>query len=137
MAQQVHKPLISLISDGKFHSGTELAAGLGLSRSAVWKHLQGLTALGLDVKAVPGKGYRLGRPLHLLSKTEILANLAPPSASRLAVLDIHDTIASTNAHLMERGLQSAASGHICLAEYQSAGRGRRGRRWISPFGHNV
>lgn len=135
--QRVPKSLIALIADGEFHSGTDLAGFLGVSRSAVWKHLQGLNALGLDVHAVPGKGYRLDRPIQLLSKDEIWADLEPSVVSMIHTLDIQDSTASTNADLMELGALGAPPGHVLLAEHQTAGRGRRGRQWVSPFGNNI
>ncbi|RWG64170.1 HTH domain-containing protein, partial [Mesorhizobium sp.] len=64
--------LLKLLKDGRFHSGQALGAGLGISRSAVWKQLQHLEAeLGLSVHKVRGKGYRLAKPLLLLDAAEI------------------------------------------------------------------
>ena len=60
------KKILTLLADGEFHSGTELADALGISRSAVWKQLNGLAELGLQHSAVSGKGYRLDNPLELL-----------------------------------------------------------------------
>ncbi|TAL39605.1 MAG: HTH domain-containing protein, partial [Methylovulum sp.] len=69
------KKILSLLADGQFHSGTELAHALGISRSAVWKHVNALTGLGLQYSAVSGKGYRLDNPLELLSASKINACL--------------------------------------------------------------
>jgi BirA family biotin operon repressor/biotin-[acetyl-CoA-carboxylase] ligase len=129
--------LLSLLADGKFHSGTELAAALAISRSAVWKHLQALSELGIDLMAVSGKGYKLAQPLKLLERWQIESHLHESAAKLLQDIEVHDVIASTNSYLLERAHQNAMCGLVCLAEYQSAGKGRRGKTWISPFGHNI
>ncbi len=129
--------ILKILGDGRFHSGATLGARLGASRTAVWKHLHALSAWGLDVYAVPGKGYRLAQPLELLTREGVLPAVAPAAHALLADLEVHPHIDSTNSHLMRRAAAGLASGHACLAEYQSAGRGRRGRHWISPFGSNI
>lgn len=131
------KQTLRLLADGEFHSGTEIARMLGLSRSAIWKHLNYFNELGITHAAVSGKGYRLHRPLELLCENQIRAALTPQAQAMIAALDIHDHIHSTNTHLSSLARQQASSGSICLAEYQSAGRGRRGRQWVSPYGHNI
>lgn len=133
------KQLLTLLADGQFHSGTELARVLAVSRTAVWKHLQSLAELGVKVSAVSGKGYKLQRPLHLLDRREIDAYLDERAGSLISQVDVFPTIASTNAYLAEIGHRNGmqASGRVCLAEYQTSGKGRRGRTWVSPFGHNI
>lgn len=131
------KTLLNLLSDGGFHSGTQLAQGLGLSRTAVWGMIHDLHSLGLEVDAVSGKGYRLRQPLDLLDEAAILAALSEPARTRLAGLEIHDQLDSTNTYLMRQAASGHASGRACLAEFQSAGRGRIGRNWLSPFAGNI
>lgn len=131
------KHLLQLLADGRFHSGTELAQALSVSRSAVWKQLQSLDALGLELIAVSGKGYRLQQPLQLLDPQQINAQLTHAAKALLTQLEIHPIIDSTNAYLTNLAQQSATTGQVCLAEYQTAGKGRRGRSWVSPFGHNI
>jgi len=128
---------MQLLADGQFHSGTELATALQISRSSVWKSLQALIELGLEVIAISGKGYKLPRPLQLLDKALIEAQLSPASEALLDDLEIHPLIISTNSHLLDAAARNAGSGRVCLAEYQSGGKGRRGKQWISPFGANV
>lgn len=130
------KALIGLLADRRFHSGTELAGLLDISRAAVWKHLRRLEALGLELLAVPGRGYRLLSPVEWLSETSIRADLQPSAAEWLGAMEIHDELDSTNSHLL-RQAGHAARGSVCLAEHQRAGRGRIGRNWISPFGANL
>ncbi|MDD4914843.1 MAG: bifunctional biotin--[acetyl-CoA-carboxylase] ligase/biotin operon repressor BirA [Methylococcales bacterium] len=131
------KRLLILLADGKFHSGTELAAALGVSRSAIWKQLQALNELDAELIAVSGKGYKLPRAMQMLDAAAIVGRLSQPARQWLAGLEIHDVIASTSGYLQERAAAGAASGLVCAAEYQTAGKGRRGRAWVSPFGHNL
>ena len=131
------KQILMLLSDGEFHSGTELAVALGVSRSAICKQLKGLTELGLQHAAVSGKGYRLDKPLDLLAHDAISAQLSESHKTLLATLEIHDTLNSTNSYLVERSQQQAPSGLVCFAEHQTAGKGRRGRHWVSPYGSNI
>ena len=63
--------ILKALGDGRFHSGAQLGRDLGISRTAVWKHLQALGELGLDIFAVTGKGYRLAQPLELLNREAI------------------------------------------------------------------
>lgn len=129
--------LIDLLSDGLFHSGTVLGHALGVSRSAVWKQIQALTGRGFEVYAVPGRGYRLAHSVEPLEAVAICAALSQPAQRLLTKLEILDATDSTNLYLMRAAASGAASGHACLAEQQHAGRGRHGRRWVSPPGGNI
>lgn len=122
--------LVALLADGEFHSGEQLGEALGMSRAAVNKHIQTLKSWGLDVYTVTGKGYSLPAPIQLLNEEAILAHLHQPDLAVIPVID------STNQHLLER-MDQLNSGYACIAEYQQAGRGRRGRKWFSPFGANL
>lgn len=128
---------LRLLSDGGFHSGVELGNALGVTRTAVWKHVRALGELGLDIYAVPGKGYRLAQAIELLDRDAIDAAMATDGRSLLGGLEIHRTIDSTNSYLMKQAGTGLRSGHACLAEHQDAGRGRRGRPWISPYAANL
>lgn len=122
--------LISILSDGEFHSGEHLGETLGMSRAAINKHIQTLRDWGVDVFTVPGKGYSLPEPIQLLDESFIRNNITEGSVTVLPVID------STNQYLLER-IGTLQTGDACVAEYQQAGRGRRGRKWFSPFGANL
>lgn len=129
--------MLSMLSDGRFHSGQALAEALGVSRTAVWKQLRKLAEFGLAVQSVPGRGYRLGSALELLCEAKITQSLDAETRRRLQSLEILPQTASTNDHLKGWLHAADAQGAVCLAEHQSQGRGRRGRAWQSPFGKNL
>jgi BirA family biotin operon repressor/biotin-[acetyl-CoA-carboxylase] ligase len=125
--------VLQVLADGNFHSGEVLAHELGVTRAAVWKKVRKLEKLGLSVFRVPGRGYRLAVPLDLLKAEDILTQLSPKTRGKLRDLTVLDVVDSTNTWLMQRPGEPA----VCLAEFQSAGRGRRGRAWVSPYGANL
>ncbi|XVO86933.1 bifunctional biotin--[acetyl-CoA-carboxylase] ligase/biotin operon repressor BirA [Pseudomonas palleroniana] len=126
--------LLELLKDGRFHSGEALGAALGVSRSAVWKQLQHLEAeLNLPIHKVRGRGYQLASPLAFLNAEEIAAN----SGSRVWPVYISDSVDSTNAEALRLVDAGCAAPFLVLAEQQTAGRGRRGRKWVSPYAQNL
>ena len=129
--------LLNLLSDGEFHSGEALGAALGVSRMAVWKHLKALRELGVGFEVVRGKGYRLPASVELLDGVKISSALHPSGASQIDSVHVFPELDSTNNWLQEQCLGDAPSGTVCLAEMQHAGRGRRGRAWVSPFAANL
>ncbi|MDX1805087.1 MAG: biotin--[acetyl-CoA-carboxylase] ligase [Alcanivorax sp.] len=122
--------LIRHLADGAFCSGSQLGELLGVSRAAVWKRMQRLTELGLAVESVKGRGYRLAHPLRLLDPGSLSAALAGR-----ADLHYHCATGSTNADAL--ALEGGGKPQLVVAEYQYAGRGRRGRQWQSPFAANL
>lgn len=113
-------------------SGEALAAGLGRSRAAVWKHINRLKALGYAIEGSPRRGYRLlGVPDKLLP-----AEITQGLQTRYLQGPIHhfETLPSTNDLAKELGSQNAPEGTLVVAESQSRGRGRLGREWDSPPG---
>jgi len=134
---QLRGQLLNCLSDGEFHSGEALGAHLGVSRMAVWKHLNALRELGIGLETVRGKGYRLPVSCELLERERILANASPESRALLGPVEVLLETGSTNSRLREQALNGASSGSVCLAELQRHGRGRHGRRWVSPFAANL
>lgn len=125
--------LLRLLADGRLHSGEELGAALAISRAAVWKQLQQCDAWGLGLEALRGQGYRLAMPLDLLDADAIRGALPQWSAGRLRHLEVHETLDSTSDRLLAINDLPPGRFDACLAEFQRAGRGRHGRRWLAPF----
>lgn len=118
---------------GEFISGQALADALGVSRSAVWKAVGQLTARGFGVEAVTNRGYRLTHTPDVISAERITACLKN-RALRVVYLP---SVTSTNAVLREMAEQDAPAGTLVVASHQTAGRGRRGRSFLSPAGTGV
>ncbi len=135
MAKAIREHLIRALATGEFVSGQDLGDQLDISRTAISKHIKALVEMGLDIFSVTGKGYKLSQPLSLLSKDEIICLM--PSNGSIPEIEVHSLIDSTNSYLLRRLPNQLSQGQVCLAEFQSAGRGRRGRQWISPFGSQI
>ena len=130
--------LIRLMADGGFYSGEKLAASFGITRAAIWKRIQRIDSrFKLRIDRVPGRGYRLSRPLVLLDRKQIIAAMAPPQFSALDTLHMLPTVDSTSDHIARHPVPAPGKCIACLAEQQTAGRGRRGRNWVSVFGENI
>ncbi|ODN43243.1 bifunctional biotin--[acetyl-CoA-carboxylase] ligase/biotin operon repressor BirA [Piscirickettsia litoralis] len=119
--------ILELVADGKFHSGEDLGAVLGVSRAAVWKQLKQLKELGLNIESVPGRGYRLIKPLNLLNAKKMTEQLSVQARSELASVQVLSVTDSTNNVLLKQVQQGNKQPQACFAELQTAGRGRRGR----------
>lgn len=121
------------MADGKFHSGEEVARALGRSRATLNEALKRAPELGVEVFSVPGKGYRLAAPIQFLDAAALERALA---GTRIAV-EVLDETDSTSTQLLARAAAGAASGTCLAAEWQSAGRGRRGRTWVAALGGSL
>jgi BirA family biotin operon repressor/biotin-[acetyl-CoA-carboxylase] ligase len=134
----VERPLIARVfaelSDGQFHSGEDLAQALGVSRSAVWKAVKSLRDLGATLHAVRNRGYRLAKSSEPLAAERILEKLSEAVRKRVRSLEVAWTVGSTNTELLSRANPPNGTSEVMLAEYQTAGRGRRGRAWLAPPG---
>jgi len=126
------RELLALLGQGAPVSGAELAARLGLTRAAVWKQVEYLRQHGLPVEARRGAGYRLPWPVELLDADWLHAHSRPQPAR----LEVHWSLDSTSSECQRRAA-ALPDGSVVLAEMQQAGRGRRGRDWLSPPGLNV
>lgn len=130
--------LIELLADGHFRSGQWLGERLGISRAAVWKHIKALTQIGLDVHAVRGQGYRLAEAFQPLNAELIGVQMPSGVQARIPSLDVCREVDSTSDYLKRQSRSlGERQANVCVAEWQSAGRGRRGRRWVSPYGANL
>lgn len=127
--------LIQLLADGQFHSGQVLGDALGVSRMTIHKHINKLEELGIEVFRVYRKGYALAQPLQLISISEMREFVQFPITN----IQMHHITGSTNDDMKQALLQGQEfeQGDCVLAEMQTAGRGRRGKPWQSPFGSNI
>jgi BirA family biotin operon repressor/biotin-[acetyl-CoA-carboxylase] ligase len=131
------RALLWQLQDGELHSGQQLASELGITRAAIWKMVGELRGAGIEVQSVDRKGYRLPRPVEMLDATRILA-AAKRSGVELAVEpEVVFEIESTNVCLQESPPPPVDRPRLLIAEIQRAGRGRRGREWVAPFGSGV
>ena len=122
--------ILEILSDGAYHDGTSLGETLQISRAAVWKNIQKLQATyNINVNSIKNKGYALREPFIPLNK-DLLQSMLPPTTK----LYVFESLPSTQTYL-----SSLSSPHpvVCLAEKQTSGKGRLGRHWYSPFGHNI
>jgi BirA family biotin operon repressor/biotin-[acetyl-CoA-carboxylase] ligase len=122
--------LLKLLADGEFHSGEKIGELLGVSRTSVNNYIKALQEIGLDIYKVTGKGYRSAVPIDLLSADKINQRIKNKTVHVEQILD------STNQWLLDR-IPNLENGQTCISEYQLAGRGRRGRTWISPFASHL
>ncbi len=133
MHPDLDRRLLAALADGQFHSGVELAERLGVSRGAIWQHVRALIDQRLDIYAVRGKGYRLNPAIELLDVERIREGLTAFARRALIELEVHPVVDSTNSRLLLAAPPVPGRFIACLAEYQTTGQGRRGRRWLSPF----
>lgn len=129
--------LLARLSDGRFHSGQSLADDSGISRTAIWKHIQSLRAAGVNIYCIRGKGYCLAEPLELLNETTISKLIQTDIRNLPGQLEVFFEIESTNQYLLNKLSTEPIHGHVVLAEFQTAGRGRRGNHWFSPIGSGL
>lgn len=128
--------LIDLLSDGEIHSGERLGRELGISRAAVWKQIEGLRRKGVGVEVVPGRGYRLQGLMEPWDEARLLDLLSPDARALVRRLEARKTTGSTNDDAAALLAEVSGGAVVCLAEEQTAGRGRRGREWFSPWGRS-
>jgi len=119
----------------EFVSGEAISGKLGLSRAAVWKHVEALREHGYRIDAVPARGYRLAAVPDRLTPLELRPLLNTHDLGQ--DLECHEELGSTNDRAKELAAEGAEHGTVVLAETQTAGRGRRGRSWVSPPRKNL
>lgn len=130
--------LLALLSDGSFHSGEKLAKRLRISRGGVWKIVSSLREVGIEIQSVPRQGYRLPRAVDLYDEAAITQAASALAQHALARTDVLLSVDSTNRFVGDLD-EELVAGHaqLCVAELQNAGRGRRGRSWMAPFGSGI
>lgn len=129
------RSIVEILSEGKYVSGEEISRELGVSRAAVWKRINALREQGWQIESGGKRGYRLisGDSLapELWTGSLTTTRLGRGENRYLAETD------STNTQVKQMAMQGAPDGSLCLAECQTAGKGRLGRRWVSPAGQGL
>jgi BirA family transcriptional regulator, biotin operon repressor / biotin---[acetyl-CoA-carboxylase] ligase len=131
------RALLTLLADAGARSGASLARELGASRGEVARLVKRLREAGIDIGATAGRGYRLPFPVELLDAERIRGGLAEEMRPGIHRLDVLFEVDSTNTRLLELAPPPPGRANVCSSELQRAGRGRRGRAWISPFGGSL
>ncbi|PLX99051.1 MAG: biotin--[acetyl-CoA-carboxylase] ligase [Desulfuromonas sp.] len=137
MAGEIRREILRLFHERPedYISGAEISQSLGVSRTAVWKHIRQLRDAGYAIEAVTSRGYRLETAPDLLLAADIQAGLACKRIGRdMVCLESTD---STNLRALELAEQGGTDGTVLIAEEQTGGKGRLGRRWESPRGVNL
>ena len=129
--------LLAMLATGEFHSGEDLAKQLRITRSAIWKLIGNLRDLGIDIESLPRQGYRLPRAVQIYDPKAITAAIDGSAQSVVESVEALLTVDSTNRYLADASGPAPGNALICAAEVQTAGRGRRGRSWLAPFGSGV
>lgn len=134
------KIILQILSDGNYHSGADLGIKLKLTRSAIWKLIKQLQKYNINIEAKTNLGYRIPEGLELLDTKAIMsfvsATHAKPIKNKVAIFD---ELTSTNTYLADsiKERDNKKGINVCFAEYQTAGKGRLGREWVSPFAKNI
>lgn len=128
--------LLALLASGDTLSGARLASATGVTRAAIWKQIEALRHRGVPIESAGSAGYRLPWPIQMLNEQGIRTSLPARVADVLGALDVYWELDSTSSELQRRG-PTAPDFSIVTAETQTAGRGRRGRSWVSPPGLNL
>ncbi len=128
--------ILQALASGECRSGAALARQAGITRAAIWKQIDALRAMGMPIQTQGRQGYCLPWPLELLDTGRIQSLLPDAGEGRPGPLELHWELDSTSSELQRRGM-GLTDLSMVLAERQSAGRGRRGRTWLSPPGLNL
>jgi BirA family biotin operon repressor/biotin-[acetyl-CoA-carboxylase] ligase len=121
------------LSCSGFISGEDLARKCGISRTMVWKHIKALEREGFGIEAVPSQGYRIISVPDILRLKDIRHGLRTKAIGK----EIHfsQELTSTNTLAMGLAADGVPEGTVVIAETQTSGKGRLGRKWISPKGN--
>lgn len=136
MADNMKKKILMFLKEQQgFVSGQDICETLGISRTAVWKYINKLKEEGYEIESVTRKGYRLLQSPDFMTVEEL--NRYLPEGTLAGDIFYYDSIDSTNEEAKRKAAQGAPDESLCFADNQTAGKGRRGRRWISPKGEDI
>jgi len=123
-------------NQGYWVSGQTLSESLNVSRTAIWKHIKNLLEEGYEIESASKKGYRLSGPANVLTQAEVGSGLTTQLFGRESYFYFRE-IDSTNNRAKALAAEGAPEGTVVVADMQTAGRGRRGRQWFSPFNQGI
>ncbi|RHW41271.1 biotin--[acetyl-CoA-carboxylase] ligase [Neobacillus notoginsengisoli] len=134
---EIRKRLIDAFTDasGEFLSGQSIAELIGCSRTAVWKHIEGLREEGFTIEAVRRKGYRIVDTPQKLSSDEIRLGLKTDFIGQKVFY--YESVDSTQKIANDLSTENAPEGTLVIADEQTSGRGRMERKWHSPKGEGI
>jgi len=127
--------LIYLRNAKNYVSGDHMSGNMGISRTAVWKHINHLEQLGYTISKLKGKGYCLVATPDKLYAWEIEQHLKTEVIGKKVIYK--DVVDSTNTYAFRLALGGETEGTCIIAETQKTGKGRLGRKWFSPVGKNL
>lgn len=132
MGQNIRNEIIRVLigSDAPYLSGEEISRRVGVSRAAIWKHIEELRKEGYQIEARPRHGYKLVYRPDRIAPEEIAPHLETDTFGREIRYLAQTESTQVVAHQWAR--EGAPEGAIVIAEEQRQGRGRMGRRWYSP-----
>ena len=125
---------LEILSDGAFHSGEKIAQQMGCSRVSVWKAISQLKDIGVEVFSVRNKGYRVPSSLSILNEKQIQHELG--EIAQFINFELIHVIESTNSYLMQRANEKPHA-TVVATNFQTKGKGRRGRIWQSHLGESL
>ncbi len=117
-------------------SGAELSQQLNVSRAAIWARIEELRTLGYEIDASPHRGYRLRSVPDVLHADDLLSRLGPTRVIGRDIRVFQET-SSTNDVVDKLARDGVPEGVVVFAESQTRGRGRLGRKWLSPAGRGL
>ena len=129
--------LVRLLADGEMHSGERLAAELGITRAAVWKIVAELRERDIAVVSHERRGYQLEQSVELLDLQSLRRSAEAACIELPAATEVFFELGSTNEYLHGAVAPLPVAPRLVFAELQTAGRGRRGREWLAPFGSGL
>ena len=127
--------IIDVLADGKFHSGEILANQFKVSRVSIWNAISEAEQFGIEIHSVRGKGYKLTHAVELLDESSIKRAIG--EQANFFNIEVMDIITSTNSVMMQRASEGLPHASCIATNIQTAGKGRRGRKWISELGENL
>ncbi len=133
MSKNVKEQVLTILNmhKGEYKSGEELASGIGVSRTAVWKAINALREQGFNIQGSTKSGYILSQDTDILDKEAVSSSLSPEARGFYDIECVKE-IDSTNDELKRRAFSCEKEGLTVIAESQTKGKGRRGRSFFSP-----